>query len=376
MRWTTAWEAIGMRSRQYRYLDLLKVVAMTFVCMYHFWYGGRRGAEGFSGFVMTYLYAILSTCVPLFFAVNGALLLNRENFDANKHLKKLLTIFVQYCVWHGITSVILGIRAGVDFFALHKHELLNIFLLLETPEGVDLNHLWFVPTLCGVYVLYPFLRLAFEREREDRNARLALLCLLGIGYFLCFCIRDLSIFKDVSPYLTNLNLDQFHSFNLFGMRIGTMLPYFLLGGFLHKYREYSRKIPTGICVLMVLAGLLLSYGIVAVKTWQGDPGYDIVFEGYGSTGTLLCTAGIFLLASRLEEKIPAKGILLSVMQAISRNTMTIYYTHWILGYALLPMLGIPYGGFGNLLKTGLMVACGTLLGEVLKRIPVVKYLIH
>lgn len=365
-----------MRGRQYKYLDLLKLIAVTFVCMYHFWRGTQQELLGVAGFLQTYFYSVLSTCVPLFFAVNGALLLNREGLDAGRHFRKLAAIFLQYWIWHGISVVVLGHWEGLDFSAMHKHQLLNVFFLLETPAGVDLNHFWFIPTLCGVYVLYPFLAAVFQQEHRDRNARTAVTCLLLVTYFLCFFLQDADIFKNISPYLMYLNLEQFRSFDVFGMRIGTMLPYFLLGGFLHRYREKTGKIPTAVCILMVLAGLLLSYAIVTIKAWQGETGYDIVFEGYGSTGTLLCTVGIFLLASRLEEKMPAQGVFRKVTQKVSRNTMTVYYTHWILGYTLLTVLPVGYGCFWNLLKTAMFVVCGTLLGEVLRRIPVLKHLIH
>ena len=363
-----------MRGIRYKYLDFLKVLAIFFVCMYHFWHGSRQEFSGLYGFAQKYAYSFLSTCVPLFFAVNGALLLNREDYDAKKHFRKLLILFLQYVVWHGITAVILGMHGGLDFSALHKHQLLNIFLFLETPEGVDLNHFWFIMTLCGIYVIYPFLRAVFARQ--DRDANMTVGVLWAVTYFLYFFLNDFGIFKTVSPYLSNLNMDSFRTFDPFGLRIGTMLVYFLAGGFLHKYRDKARKVPSAVCVLMILLGLLLSYVSVILKAWQGDEHYDVVFGGYGTTGTLLCTVAVFLLAARLEERTPAKGWLLSAVQCISRNTLAIYYTHWILGHVLLPMLPMGYGWFWNLLKTGLLVACGTLLGEAMRRIPVVKYLVH
>jgi len=363
-----------MRSRRYNYLDLLKTIAVFFVCMYHFWHGSQQETHGLAEFLQKYVYSILSTCVPLFFAVNGALLLNRETFDADKHYKKLLVIFLQYGVWHGITAVILGMHTGLDFFSLHKYQLLNIFLFLETPDGVDLNHFWFIMTLCGIYVIYPLIRAVFAQEGQNRNARMTVMILWLVMYFLCFFLSDFATFKTVSPYLTNLNMDTFRSFDPFGLRIGTMLLYFLAGGFLHKYRAKTSKVPAAGCILMILLGLLLSYVSVVLKTRQGH--YDVVFEGYGTTGTLLCTVGIFLLASKWEDRIPEKGLFLSAIRCIGRNNLTIYYTHWILGYVLLPKLPIGYGCFQNLLKTGLLVAGGTLLGEAMRRIPVVKHLVH
>ena len=122
---------------------------------------------------------------------------------------------------------------------------------------------------------------------------------------------------------------------------------------------------------MILAGLLVSYAIVIL-----DPHFDIVFGGYSSTGTLLCTVGLFLLASGMEEKLPSEGAFHAAMKSVGRNTMTIYYTHWILGEVLLAVFSLGYGCFWNLLKTAVFVISGTLLAEMMKRIPLVKYLVH
>ena len=207
------------------------------------------------------------------------------------------------------------------------------------------------------------------QEHQDRNARFSVIGLLVVVYFVCFFLQDVSVLKKISPYLVYFNTDSLLAFNPFANRIGTMLMYFMIGGFLHRYREKTAKIPGAACLLLILAGLLVSYVIVLL-----NPGYDIVFGGYSSTGTLLCTVGLFLLASRMEEKLPSGGIFRTAVQSIGRNTMTIYYSHWILGHFLLASIG--YGCFWNLLKTLLLVVCGTLLAEVMKRIPVVKYLVH
>lgn len=364
-----------MKKNRYQYLDLLKVIAITFVCMYHFRHG-PQDLQGVAGMLRKYVYSILSTCVPLFFAVNGALLLNSGSFCARKHFKKLLVLLLQYFVWHGITAVVLGIAAGVDFTAMSFSQLINVFLFLGTPEGVDLNHFWFVPTLCGIYLLYPFLKILFEQEQQNQNAKMVLIGLGIAVYFLRFFIHDFSVFRNIFPVLMYLDLEPFLLFDPFGVRVGTMLLYFLIGGFLHGYQQKTRKIPALISILMVLAGLLISYRMVIVKGWMGESHFDIVFGGYGTTGTLLCTVGLFLLASGMEEKLPETGIFRLIVQKISSNTMTIYYSHWILGSVVLPMLPIGYGWFWNLLKTVLFVACGTLLGEGMKKIPVLKYLAH
>lgn len=365
-----------MNRNRYKYLDVLKVIAIFFVCMYHFWYGNDEISFAFFKFLQEFFYPILSTCVPLFFVVNGALLLNRKSFDGQKHLKKLLVIFLQYCVWHGITIAVLGLCNDINFSALHKSQLLNIFLFLGNLDGVKVNHFWFLPVFCCIYLLYPFVRELFYKEHLDSNARISIVGLIVVIYFCNFIVHDFAIFKPISPYLENLDLYPIATFEPFNYQIGTMLTYFFAGGFLHKYRYKTEKIPIMGSVLIILAGLILSYGAVCVREWMGDFDYDCVFDGYNTTGTFLCTVGIFLFASKLEDFLPSDGLLATGIQILGRNTMTVYYTHWFFGIIIAELIPMGYGFFWNIFHAGMLVICGSLLGEIMKKVPVLKYLIH
>lgn len=75
--------------------DVAKSIAMFFVVLLHFAFYTRYYSGGLAGTAVTTLCVI---CVPLFFAVNGALLLPRT-FDVKKHYKKTCTVVAIVSIW-------------------------------------------------------------------------------------------------------------------------------------------------------------------------------------------------------------------------------------------------------------------------------------
>lgn len=363
---------------RYCYVDAIKTVAIFFVCSYHFWSGGDyvySETMGASVVFHRFLAGVLSTCVPLFLVANGAVLLNRP-FDAKKHYKSLAVLVGQYTVWRGISILMMGRHIGYSFRMLSVQELINHFLLFQPIDGIDEVHLWFIPMLCCIYLLYPFYKKVFDEEGHDSNSRITLMVLMGVLVFFNFCSEDFPIYRMLLPQTKDLDVKSLEYFDPFFFFTGTMSLYFLVGGFLHKYREKVVKIPAWVCVLAILGGmtLLLIGWYIACTNWGHH--YDNIFGSYDSTPTLLCVLGISVLALKAETLLTKHGKLAKLVNCIGSNTISVYYTHWMLGYFLLPHLPIPNGILGNFLKAALFVAFGTLFGEVLKRIPVLRKLVR
>ena len=80
--------------------DVAKSIAMFFVVLLHFAFYTRYYSGGLAGTAVTTLCVI---CVPLFFAVNGALLLPRT-FDVKKHYKKTCTVVAIVSIWNVLAT--------------------------------------------------------------------------------------------------------------------------------------------------------------------------------------------------------------------------------------------------------------------------------
>lgn len=74
------------------YLDNLKVIAIFCVVYTHFILLGTGWLDHFTD-VITYIGC------PIFFMVNGALVLNREGFNLKNHLRKILHIYLVFGCW-------------------------------------------------------------------------------------------------------------------------------------------------------------------------------------------------------------------------------------------------------------------------------------
>ena len=89
--------------------DIIKSMAMFFVVMLHYSFYTRFYSSGLAGTAVTVLCVV---CVPLFFAVNGALLLPRK-MDEAKHYRKTLNIVIVVTIWRLLAAAFdqLGMQA-------------------------------------------------------------------------------------------------------------------------------------------------------------------------------------------------------------------------------------------------------------------------
>lgn len=358
-----AFRAVETKKR-FAYIDLAKLLAIMFVCLYHFGLGeDLLQSVSLTGSVPVrrFFAGILSTCVPLFFMANGALLLNKP-LKLKAHYRGLLTLTIQYVIWRVLTILLVGLATGVDFSLMTKTDLLNLFLLDIGSDYIPISHFWFIPLFVCVGILFPFFKAVFDRE--DGFPMLAVLA--GFIFVCSFLPADFEVFRRISPLTEKLTMAHLTYFHPFSGNVGAMCLYFLLGGLLHQDWEKARKASSLLCAGMIVLGMTMLFGTWYLMSRETGISYDNIYHGYGTTGTLLCTVGMFLLAMKAEEKLqPAARIL----RLFGSNTLTVYYLHWILGFFL---LSLPGKGLRALL---LVIVC-TLIGEVMKKVPMIGKLFH
>ncbi len=88
------------------YLDVLKVLAMFFVVFYHS-FGELIILQNNSTISQNIYYlfcSFITICVPIFFMVNGAILLNKP-LDIKKHYFKTFKTFILVYFWSFIISI-------------------------------------------------------------------------------------------------------------------------------------------------------------------------------------------------------------------------------------------------------------------------------
>lgn len=151
-------------------LNVLKGLAMFLVVFYHFqkyWFHNNFSECG--GRIFYYLLSFTSLGVPIFFFINGALLLNKESMDWKKWTMKMAGMIGMTLIW----SVL------IEFFQFwyNGYDEWESFLLY-IYTGKYLNYLWFIKSLIVIYMLFPIVWLAYSNSINEKKIWYVYFCIL------------------------------------------------------------------------------------------------------------------------------------------------------------------------------------------------------
>lgn len=256
-----------------QYIDYIKVIAICFVVIIH------------CHFVDTniYLASILSMSCPLFFAVNGTLLLSK-NRTYSYYLPKIAKLFVLIFFW-GIISNWAASWVYGETYSIRQSivDVLNLRMQY-------CNHLWFLSTLLILYLLYP-LTINLVKQNKTLWISLAVIC--------CFTLTGVSRFLDIfNP------LQGWHSYALA----------YTIGGYaISKLDVKSKWYPIIVFTISIFTQIVWNY-FIADKT-------NIIFRGYRSPFVFLATLSLIKYFSMMEWRNN------KVIDFVARNTLGIYMVH-------------------------------------------------
>jgi len=352
------------------YLDTIKSVAIFFVCFYHFNTLSSNFLDNPS--LTTYFHyfitGVASAGVPIFFLVSGALMLNR-GYDLKKHIKKSINISILTIVWAVITLVIL-----IPIFN-DSYNFISFAEALWNWKQQRINHLWYLPTLVIIYLLFPIIKEIYDKK--DKR----ILCFFLVTVFIfTFGNVFLSILANLTEWFLNINYleGSFNFFNIFNPFDGFYaysVVYFIVGGLLLTWLKNDKVKYSNILLLFTVAfttTLLFLYGIVL--SFSNNKVYDTVWGGYDTIMTLIMALCIFVLASKGKIRNLAFAKLIKI---IGTNTLGIYFLHVIVGSFLMEYyVLLPYNHniFLNLLFGILILMASLLIALLLKKIPIVNRL--
>ncbi len=349
------------------YFDMLKVSAMFFVCYLHFDLLN-------DGLMNNFSIMICTAGVPVFFMVNGALLLNAP-FDMKKHMKRVGWVTLSYFLWRIITLVGLIFILNKSFGDFNAVDLLQ-YAIGGTVEGISTGHFWFMNTLLAIYIIFPLLKICFDHPK----AKVILTVFCMILFVLRYGVMLFNVFSQILNCYAGLPLFSFSSlgsYNIFGYN-GTFVLYFILGAILHKYfyiEQIKKRYFKMISVAAVIIGWILFFLEKAFETGATGPQHGVIDDGYTRVSSFIMSIGFFCLFIGVKFRYK---IIQKIVSAISQSTLCIYYLHWLMGFVMLH-LGSALDPFKsiwlNILKALVMVMVGTLVGVVLRLIPGVKKLV-
>lgn len=357
---------LNLPNKRIGYLDLLKTISIFLVIYVHYpWISNSKGSN------LTMIMTIIA--VPLFFMVNGALLLGKKNFNIKEHYKKLMWIIVGTISWKILILFICLITKRVDILNFSVTEIFNYLFTAENLLDVPAEHLWFMYSLIRIYIIYPFIRLAFEKD----NKYLKYILLYSFIFSFGIELLNMAFFtfsgKGVMDKLSGIT-STFSPINDL-----TYITYFILGYILHNkfYKEQNvfeiKKIILPIFIYLFGLMLVLVARYVQVGTLL-DGAYQRIHSDYTKMGDLIMTCAVFILFC----KIPIKEN--KFINFIGSRTINIYYVHMILvAYSstyLLPLFNKWVGFKLNFIRTIIILGISIIITEIMKKIKPLKKILY
>ncbi len=307
------------------FLDAIKALAILLVIFYH----GNMLDKNFlvnpdvTTFIHYFFQCSLSVCVPLFFMVNGALVLNKR-FSLRDNVERIIRIFFLTYIWGAILLLLLKYICS-DTYTIRGF--LSSLWHLKPPR---INHLWFLKTLISIYILLPLFKLGFDHEKKS-----ALYSILLFVFIFSFGNNLLNQICNLFGYFGDYRFNFFPIVNPFGNCFYAIF-YFLMGGILFKSiaeKRFNFHYSLPIVLFFIFQLALFLYGIFMTKL--NNAYYDVVWGGYDTVMTLVMTISIFLLLSKFNYKNTKTNRIISY---VGKNTFGIYLLHVIFITLFWPLL--------------------------------------
>lgn len=332
------------RTEPIPYIQWLRLLAALAVVVMHT--SGKRWAsishESAEWTVLTLYDGFVRWPVPVFLMITGALFLPRVT-----PLKTVLTRYIPrmvlaFLLWSGIYALYALYRGAAAEDALLKF------------VGGE-YHLWYLPFLCGVYLVLPFVQKIVSDEKLG-NQLLVTAMVIGLGIP---WLADLAaaLLPGSSPVVRSLENSLHYTFFF------DHLSLLLLGHVLHR-RELTPWQRRTLYALGVLSLVLTGPATIWISRRTGFQ--SSLFFDHAAPNTLCAAAAIFVFAKYNLRALP------KAVDALARLSFGVYLSH-VLVIEVLTALGYHTGAFDPLWSVpALSAAVFTLalaLTAILAKIP-------
>lgn len=260
------------------YLDAIKVFALLMVFALH---TQRRELVTDPCYNAVFFYAA-RCCMPLFFMVNGSLILAREKFDAAYYRRKML----------GIVRVLLGSGICIGFYVWIFHDFTPLMAAKEMAKGflsyTNYAFLWFLYSFAFLYTILFF---GFAWIKRNLNS---VLTATGVICLIMACCSVFSVMHGgffVQSYVTQR------------LRLWTWLFYFCLGYKLSRIeiKRYAPQLLWAAVLILAAVSIGWQYYLCYYRTGQVESNcmYDDITVILYSAAVFLC----FRTAGHLSERV-------------------------------------------------------------------------
>lgn len=338
-------------------IEYMRVIAILMTITIHVSniYVNSFGKISNGYFLSSVIYNSLSRlCVPLFFMISGALLINKE-YSPKKYFQKIIKFVLLLVFW----SLFYYIQQNGLSFQNFSRVLVNSFF----NANMTSRHLWYMYAIIGIFIALPFVQnMCKNLSKELENLFLILwIVLSGISVIIIPFARD----------MTRINIKIDYPIPI--INAAYYLGYFICGHIIYKRfsnTKFDKKknihcLSTyGVCTFITA---FFTY-FISVKTNR----FFEAMTWYRSIFTVIATIAIFLLFIANKDFFKSQFIL-----KISKHTFGIYLIHMFFLYIMKdhidirvfnPIIAIPV--ITIILYIVSLVTC-----FILSKIPYIKNLI-
>ena len=296
-------------------LDILRTIAIIFVISVHFFLNNgfySQRMDGFSMWAAGCFRWLFYTCVPLFLLITGYLRANDR--PSKKYYSGLFRVVISWLI---ISLINIIFRIG--YYGTEKSIVQWIGDILDFKAA---NYSWYVEMYIGVFLLLPFINLAFNSLENKKGHQLMLASVCALTFL---------------PSLMNGWVIGESTLNLIPNYWTALYPfgYYIIGSYI---RKYPPRLPCGLCLL--LAGILCVFkGILTYITAEGQKFGDGVGGGYSDGVVCLISILIFLAFYRVSG-IALKGFgrsVAKILRFIAAVSFDAYLISWIFDVPLYDM---------------------------------------
>ena len=305
-------------------MDIIRIVAAFTVLSVHFFlHNGfySQTVEGVPMYIMVLMRTLFSVCVPLFMILTGYLMshktLSRKYYSG---ISKTLIIFV------------LATLACMIFKTIHDNEHFTLkSFVLGTLDFTGANYSWYIEMYIGLFLLIPFLNLAYNKLKNKRHKQVLVLTLV----FLTIIPTVFNIFNFDNPaWWSDPKTSDTFAKLIPSWWMGIYpITYYFTGCYI---REYGIKLKTRSTLVLFLLAILIfgtfnyyrSYGTTFKS---GTYVYWYGFEPY------VLSVLLFVMLSRIKTENMNEKVKF-VLWKVSDLALGIYLISYIFDMLVYPVL--------------------------------------
>ena len=292
-------------------LDLIKVLACIGVVLLHTTMIGFKDTGSWN--LLAYLYYLGTYSIPLFFMVNGYLLLGKRNITYSYILEKVKWILITVSSWNTIVWLLKR-----DFAVNPVKKIIGSMV----QKGYFFQF-WFFGALILIYLCLPVLK---KFLNSKRSYLYILSLLISIG--LIFELTNIIIQTPLQSYVIQT------------FRLWTWFFYYILGGLIAQFdKEFIKngfkrwmKI-VAVLLLLITPVILFFLAKTIYHNLFAEYFYDILFVKIVSLGVFLTILTLSLKESKYKWIV-----------SLSNQTMGVFIVHTYVMKVLEKLLGFSYTG--------------------------------